>query len=173
MTGLWKRLREQLGLEPRDELGNLAELVTGSRAGGFGMPVIESPFLPPDTFIIGAHGLGSRSWDEPAEQLFRFHEPLWEPASVVTSNRRAFEGRPEVLRDVYLRERELALAHLERTLDNACHDLGLDPEAAWKTARRDQTREYHARRNRIAYELEARYAFSILRPETILKVTLP
>lgn len=163
----WERLREQL----RDDLSTpAARAVPSSIVWEPGIDVVESPFLPPNTFIVGAYGqLGTRMWDD--VEPFRISEPLWPPAPVSVTNRRAFAGEPAELHDVYLRERGRALAHLERTLDTACDHFGMDPEVAWKGPRRDQTRREAYERQQLAVMLEARYAFAVRRPTDFAKIT--
>lgn len=134
-----------------------------SRAGDwlsatFGIPVIESPFVPPDRFYLVPADLGFAH-----PRLFELLEPIdWPPG-------RRWLDPEHPLADVVARERAIAFATLEAQLDGMCDDLGLDPEVVWRAPRRAEDRDRRLRANQIQFAMEGRLALNIVRPADLIR----
>lgn len=130
-----------------------------------GFDVIESPWMPPNMFLIGPRD-GVRYWEdyygsEPFSGLLRLREPLWEP-------RPPTWGAQQLgLADVATREREKALDHLAGLLDGLCDDVGLDREV-WRAPRRAETAAAAYRRGVARYVAEERLALTIPNPRSFV-----
>ena len=123
-----------------------------------GFQVVESPYMPANTFMIGGPVGGTRLWEAGVDDL-RLLEPLWEPPRWP-------------LDDVYVTERERAHRFLEGLLDGLCTDLGITHEV-WRAPRRDLTRAAMWRSNVYAVAVEQRVAMSIRNPRDFAIVTAP
>lgn len=130
----------------------------------FGIRVVDSPFLPPGTFLIGAFDHAFLRVSDPAPLRWLDDPIQWPP------NRRPLHPT-HPLYDVVAREREKAFASLEALLDDQCAHgrgtgLAVDPERAWRGPRR---RDDQARTGFRTIAAEQRLALTIHRPADVVR----
>lgn len=123
-----------------------------------GFEAVESPYVAPGTFILCANP-SATEWTPPTG-LLRLEEPVWPDGAGVGT-----------FAQEYVDDRDRALQWLSVLLDNLCHDFGLDPDEAWRNARRELTRREHRLRDVTAWRVGERIALTINRPDQFVTIT--